>query len=219
MHEARQRTLLPNPSPTNAGSISCLNLYFACHSLSPLSRSPVRSSCSTLKPVKPPSPIVMPAPVVRDEGYTYCRWASSGSTVTKNSKYGSYNSPENSHFCNVSKKGFETSIGYSQLIQMTSSSYTYLFKKLICKFAYKRVTVFRVAMNEVDKSTTVCILGTSIKLIIGNVVGLPLAASTQTLIIRIRSLHSLTHTSSRLSVKPLSSARGSGSADREPRAS
>lgn len=120
MHEARQHTLLPNPSPTNTGNISCLNLYFACHSLSPLSRSPVRSSCSPLKPLKPPSPIIMPAPVVRDEGYTYCRWASSRSTVTKNSKYGSYNSPEKSHFCNVSKKGFETSIGYSQLIQMTS---------------------------------------------------------------------------------------------------
>jgi hypothetical protein len=170
VYEARQHTLLPNPSPTNAGNISCLNLYFACHSLSPLSRSPVRSSCSPLKPLKPPSPIMMPAPVVMDEGYTYCRWASSGSTVTKNSKYGSYNSPEKSHFCNVSKKGFETSKGYSQLIQMTSSIHTHLFKKLICKFAHKRVTVFCVAVNEVDESTTVRIFGASTKLTNGNVV-------------------------------------------------
>jgi hypothetical protein len=172
MHETRQRTLLPNPSPTNAGSISCLSLYFACHSLSPLSRSPARSSCSTLNPVKPPSPIVMPAPVVRDEGDTYCRWASSGSTVTKNSKYGSYNSPENSHFCNVSKKGFETSIDYPQLVQMVSPNHTYLFEKLICKFAHKRITVFRVAVNEIDKGTTMCILRASIKLIHGSVVRL-----------------------------------------------
>jgi len=162
MYEARQHTLLPNPSPTNAGSISCLNLYFACHSLSPLSRSPVRSSCSPLNPLKPPSPIMMPAPVVMDEGYTYCRWASSGSTVTNNS-------PEKSHFCNVSKKGFETSNGYSQLIQM-SSTHTHLFKKLICKFAHKRVTVFRVAMNEVDESTTMRIFGESTKLTNGSVV-------------------------------------------------
>jgi hypothetical protein len=145
---------------------------------------------------------MMPAPVVMDGGYTYCRWASPGSTVTKNSKYGSYNSPEKSHFCNVSKKGFETSKGYSQLIQMTSLIRTHLFKKLICKFAYKGVTVFRVAVNEVDESTAVRIFGASTKLII-----------------RIRSLHSSTHTSSRLSVKPLSSILGSGSTDREARTS
>lgn len=42
--------------------------------------------------------------------------------------------------------------------------HSHLFKKLICKFAHKWVTVFRVAVNEVDESTTVRIFGASTKL-------------------------------------------------------
>ena len=107
-------------------------------------------------------------------------------------------------------------IDYRQLIQMTNSNYTDLFKKLICEFAHKGVSVFRVAVNEVDESTTLRVLRASINSIDNRRKchgAVPLAASTQTLIIRIRNLHSLTHTSSRLRVKPLSSARRSGSTD------
>ena len=89
----------------------------------------------------------------------------------------------------------------------------YLFKKLVRKIAYKRISVLRVAVNDVDKCTTVCIFNKSVEPTKRGDVYVPLAASTQTLIIRIRSFHSLTQTSNRLRVRPLSSARMSGSSD------
>ena len=89
--------------------------------------------------------------------------------------------------------------------------HTYLFKKLVRKIAYKWVSILRVTVNDVDKCTTVRIFNKLVEPTKGSDVYVPLAASTQTLIIRIRSFHSLTHTSNRLRVRPLSSARMSGS--------
>jgi hypothetical protein len=92
--------------------------------------------------------------------------------------------------------------------------HTRLFKKLVCEFAYKWVTVLSVAVNKVDKRATVRVLRVSVKIMKRKLcLPVPFAASTQTLIIRIRNLHSLTHTSSRLRVRPLSSVRTSGSND------
>jgi hypothetical protein len=48
---------------------------------------------------------------------------------------------------------------------MTNLNYTDLFKELICEFAHERVTVFRVAVNEVDKGTAVGVLRISMKLV------------------------------------------------------
>ena len=100
---------------------------------------------------------------------------------------------------------------YIEPVQRKSLRHTYLFKKLVRKVAHKWVAVLCVAVNEVDKCTTVRIFNESVEPANGSDIYVPLAASTQTLIIRIRSFHSLTHTSNRLSVKPLSSARMSGS--------
>ena len=102
---------------------------------------------------------------------------------------------------------------YTELVQRKSLKHTYLFKKLVRKVAHKWVAVLRVTVNEVDKCTTVRIFNELVEPTNGSDIYVPLAASTQTLIIRIRNFHSLTHTSNRLSVKPLSSARMSGSSD------
>ena len=105
--DERQHTFLPKSSPTNKGSISLRNWYFVSHKRRPLSLSPDMSSPSPL-PANPPSPASWPEPVTSVDACTYCRWASSGSTDTKNSEYGSYSSPEKSHLCSVEKNGFDT---------------------------------------------------------------------------------------------------------------
>src|SRR5712691_2453767 len=77
-------------------------------------------------------------------------------------------------------------IGYAQLNPLDGSDNTHLLQKLIRELAHKRVTILRVAVHEVDKSTTLRVLRAPMKSIEDRQEchgAVPLAASTQTLII------------------------------------
>src|SRR6266702_1338847 len=67
------------------------------------------------------------------------------------------------------KEGFRHLVrDYTESVQRKTPKYTYLFKKLVRKVAYKWIAVLRAAVNEVDKSATVRIFNKSVELINGS---------------------------------------------------
>lgn len=110
-----------------------------------------------------------------------------------------------------SKKGSRYLQVRSKLTMMVKYSQTSnLFKEFVGKFPNKRVPIFSIAMNQINQSSPMRTLNVKVNFHLQYSLrkGSPLAPSTHTLIIRILSRHSLTHTSSLRSESPVSEFSG-----------